>query len=87
MFRWVETRRTPAASPSSVNPAVRRAAAGVPEVATASKYAQEHRSVIVNLRRVSRVSRGPNETAEVHLEGRTEVLPVSRSFVHLFRQM
>lgn len=50
-------------------------------------FAQVHRSVIVNLCRVSRVSRGPNETAEVHLEGRTEVLPVSRSFVHLFRQM
>ena len=51
------------------------------------RFAQVHRSVIVNLHRVREVTRGLNETAEVHLEGRTEVLPVSRSFLHLFRQM
>ena len=51
------------------------------------RFAQVHRSVIVNLHRVREVARGPNETAEVHLEGRGEVLPVSRSFLHLFRQM
>jgi DNA-binding LytR/AlgR family response regulator len=50
-------------------------------------FVQIHRSVIVNLRRVSQVTRGANETAEVHLKDRSEVLPVSRSFVHLFRQM
>ena len=31
--------------------------------------------------------RGENETASIHLKGRSEVLPVSRSFLHLFRQM
>lgn len=46
-----------------------------------------HRSVIVNLKRVSHVTRGLNETADVHLEGRNETLPVSRSFLHLFRQI
>ena len=51
------------------------------------RFAQVHRSVIVNLHRVSQVTRSVNETAELHLAGRTEVLPVSRSFVHLFRQM
>jgi len=51
------------------------------------RFAQVHRSVIVNLHQVSQVARGPNETAEVHLKGRNEVLPVSRSFVHVFRQM
>ena len=51
------------------------------------RYAQIHRSVIVNLSRVSHVSRGLNETADVHLNGRSETLPVSRSFLHLFRQM
>ncbi len=51
------------------------------------RYAQIHRSVIVNLSRVTHVTRGLNETADVHLEGRTETLPVSRSFLHLFRQM
>jgi DNA-binding LytR/AlgR family response regulator len=51
------------------------------------RYAQIHRSVIVNLGRISHVTRGLNETADVHLNGRTETLPVSRSFLHLFRQM
>jgi DNA-binding LytR/AlgR family response regulator len=51
------------------------------------RFAQVHRSVIVNLHRVREVTRGLNETAEVHLSGRSEVLPVSRSFLHLFRQM
>ena len=51
------------------------------------RYVQIHRSVIVNLARVTHVTRGLNETAEVHLEGRSETLPVSRSFLHLFRQM
>jgi DNA-binding LytR/AlgR family response regulator len=50
-------------------------------------FVQIHRSVIVNLRQVARVDRGPNETAEVRLKGRADVLPVSRSFVHVFRQM
>ncbi len=51
------------------------------------RYAQIHRSVIVNLARIAQVSRGLNETADVHLSGRSEVLPVSRSYLHLFRQM
>jgi len=51
------------------------------------RFVQIHRSVIVNLHRVSQVTRGLNETAEVHVSGRAEVLPVSRSFLHLFRQM
>ena len=51
------------------------------------RYAQIHRSVIVNLSRVTHVTRGLNETAEAHLQGRDETLPVSRSFVHLFRTM
>ena len=33
------------------------------------------------------VTRGLNETADVYLEGCTETLPVSRSFLHLFWQM
>ncbi len=50
-------------------------------------FAQVHRSVIVNLRQVAQVLRGPNETAEIQLKGRHEMLPVSRSYVHVFRQM
>jgi DNA-binding LytR/AlgR family response regulator len=52
-----------------------------------SQFAQVHRSVVVNLRAISHVTRGPNETADIHLKSRDEVLPVSRSYLHLFRQM
>jgi DNA-binding LytR/AlgR family response regulator len=52
-----------------------------------SQFAQVHRSVVVNLAAVSHVVRGHNETATLHLKGRSEVLPVSRSFLHQFRQM
>jgi len=50
-------------------------------------FVQVHRSVLVNLKAVSHVTRGPNETADLHLKKRSEVLPVSRSYLHLFRQM
>jgi DNA-binding LytR/AlgR family response regulator len=53
----------------------------------ATQFAQVHRSVVVNLSSVSHVVRGANETADIHLKGRDEVLPVSRSYLHLFRQM
>jgi DNA-binding LytR/AlgR family response regulator len=52
-----------------------------------AQFVQIHRSTIVALRHVSHVVRGANETADVHLRGRPEVLPVSRSWLHLFRQM
>lgn len=50
-------------------------------------FAQVHRSVVVNLRAIRHVKRHENETAEIHLKGRGDVLPVSRGYVHLFRQM
>jgi DNA-binding LytR/AlgR family response regulator len=53
----------------------------------AAHFVQVHRSVVVNLRAISHVTRGPNETANIHLKGRDELLPVSRSYLHLFRQM
>lgn len=52
-----------------------------------AQFAQVHRSVIVNLGAVSHVTRGPNETATIHLKNRSETLPVSRAYLHLFRQM
>jgi DNA-binding LytR/AlgR family response regulator len=52
-----------------------------------AQFAQVHRSVVVNLQAVSHVTRGEGETADIHLKGRKEVLPVSRSYLHLFRQM
>jgi DNA-binding LytR/AlgR family response regulator len=51
------------------------------------RFVQVHRSVVVNLRAVSHVTRRDNETADIHLKGRKEVLPVSRTYLHLFRQM
>ena len=50
-------------------------------------FAQVHRSIVVNLRAISHVRHGDNETADIHLKGRSEVLPVSRTYRHLFRQM
>jgi DNA-binding LytR/AlgR family response regulator len=51
------------------------------------KFTQIHRSVIVNLHQVSHIHHSGNETLELHLKGRPEKLPVSRSYLHLFRQM
>ena len=52
-----------------------------------SQFAQVHRSVVVNLRAVSHITRGANETADIHLKGRQVILPVSRTYLHLFKQM
>ena len=51
------------------------------------QFAQIHRSAVVSLRAISHLRRRDNETAEIHLKGRKEVLPVSRGYLHLFRQM
>lgn len=51
------------------------------------QFAQVHRSVVVNLRAISHVVRGLNETADIHLRRRADVLKVSRAYLHLFRQM
>jgi DNA-binding LytR/AlgR family response regulator len=51
------------------------------------RFVQVHRSAIVNLTHVDRFSHGPGDSGEVHLKGRAERLAVSRSYVHLFRQM
>ncbi len=50
-------------------------------------FVQVHRSTIVNLAHVDRFSHGPGDSGEVQLKGRAERLAVSRSYVHLFRQM
>jgi DNA-binding LytR/AlgR family response regulator len=52
-----------------------------------SRFMQLHRSVVLNLHSISHVTRGPNETADIHMKGRADVLPVSRNYLHLFRQM
>lgn len=52
-----------------------------------TQFVQVHRSVVVNLQSIDLVTRSNGETAEIHLKGRDEVLPVSRNFVHLFKTM
>jgi DNA-binding LytR/AlgR family response regulator len=52
-----------------------------------ARFVQTHRSVIVNLSCVREVVRGMNETAELHLRQHDAVLPVSRNYLHHFRQM
>lgn len=52
-----------------------------------TEFVRIHRSVVVNLRAVSHISRNDNETGSIHLKGRDEALPISRSYLHLFRQM
>jgi DNA-binding LytR/AlgR family response regulator len=52
-----------------------------------ARFVQVHRSAIVNLHAIDHVRRGENETADIHLRGRPEVLPVSRNFLHHFKQM
>lgn len=51
------------------------------------QFMQVHRSVVVNLQKVSHFVRNENETGSLHLRGCEEILPVSRGFLHLFRQM
>lgn len=51
------------------------------------QFAQVHRSIVVNLSSVSHIVRGANETADIHLKGRDELLPVSRNHLQLFKQM
>lgn len=52
-----------------------------------SRFVQIHRSAIVNLHQVQQFSHGGHDGGEVQIKGSAECLPVSRSFVHLFRQM
>jgi DNA-binding LytR/AlgR family response regulator len=51
------------------------------------RFAQIHRSAIVNLAHVSQFSHGKEDSGEVQLKGRSEKLVVSRSYLHLFQRM
>lgn len=52
-----------------------------------AQFAQVHRSAVVNLHAIRHVLRGANETADIHLKRRADVLKVSRAYLYLFRQM
>jgi DNA-binding LytR/AlgR family response regulator len=51
------------------------------------RFQRVHRSTAVCLEAVRWVQRSSGETARVHLVGRPEILPVSRAYLHVFRQM
>lgn len=51
------------------------------------QFVQVHRAVVVNLGAVQSVLRASKETAEIQLKGWPERLPVSRSYLHLFKEM
>lgn len=50
-----------------------------------AQFQQVHRAVVVNLNAVSHVTPAPNERADLHFKHRAEVLPVSRTYLHLFK--
>jgi DNA-binding LytR/AlgR family response regulator len=51
------------------------------------RFAQIHRSIIVNLQAVDRIERDVLGRSQVYLRDSAEVLPLSRSFVDRFRQL
>jgi len=51
-----------------------------------TRFVQVHRSVVVNRSSISHVTR-TDETGQIHLKGRSELLPVSRAYLHLFKTM
>ncbi|MBN2123996.1 MAG: response regulator transcription factor [Deltaproteobacteria bacterium] len=51
------------------------------------RFWQIHRGAIVNVARVEKVSRSLTGRGVLRLKGRSEILTVSRRFLHLFRQM
>ncbi|MGD8388444.1 MAG: LytTR family DNA-binding domain-containing protein [Desulfobacteraceae bacterium] len=52
-----------------------------------SKFWRIHRGTIVNARFIERASRSLTGKGQVRLKERTETLPVSKRYMHLFRQM
>lgn len=66
---------------------IRKTIRELTEQLDSTRFVQTHRSVIVNLRCVREVVRGLNETADLHIHDSDEILPVSRSYLHHFRQM
>jgi DNA-binding LytR/AlgR family response regulator len=52
-----------------------------------SQFAQVHRSIVVNLHSIREIRRGDPDSAQIVLKSRKEILPVSRSYLHIFKQM
>lgn len=52
-----------------------------------NRFAQVHRSIIVNLPSVERIERDILGRSQIHLRNHSDVLPLSRGFAERFRQM
>lgn len=65
---------------------IRKTIRELADVLDPDRFAQIHRSAIVNLGQVTQFIHG-DDAGEVHLRGRGEKLAVSRSYVHLFQRM
>ncbi len=65
---------------------IRKTIRELADVLDPDRFAQIHRSAIVNLSQVTQFIHG-DDAGEVHLRGRSEKLAVSRSYVHLFQRM
>ena len=50
------------------------------------RFWQVHRSTVVNIQAIRSISRGQDGALTLHLKQRTEQLPVSATYAHLFRQ-
>jgi DNA-binding LytR/AlgR family response regulator len=50
-------------------------------------FKQIHRSTIVNLRAIASVTRDESGRGTIRLKGRSETLPVSLTFMALFKNM
>ncbi|MBB4594847.1 MULTISPECIES: LytTR family DNA-binding domain-containing protein [Xanthomonas] len=55
------------------------------EILDPQRFAQVHRSSLVNLHAILHLVRGENETARIYLRRRSETLPVSRRYLPQFR--
>ena len=53
----------------------------------AEQFVQIHRAVAVNITAISHVVRDDSEKANIHLKHRSDILPVSRTFIHQFKMM
>jgi DNA-binding LytR/AlgR family response regulator len=51
------------------------------------RFAQVHRSILVNLASIERIERDVLGRSQIHLRNHADVLPLSRSFTDRFRQM
>ena len=57
------------------------------DVLDPSTFWQIHRGTIVNIRQISGITRDYRGRLRVKIKERSEMLPVSESHVHLFKQM